>query len=124
MMTLNRLTESQLMVSSSSRVEVELGEPPINPSFFSEKRVKLLLLTHCISAIERANGLLLGGLDKGMSHHYSTQDQARSLLVAEAGARNKMEKEWKLALLLQRARMKNPTSCLAVYRKHQLSQAG
>ena len=93
MMPLNHPTEGQLMVSSSSWVEVKLGEPPIHPSFFSEKRWKLTLLIHCISAIERAIGLPSGGLDKGMSQHYSTQDQARSLLHAEAGARKKMEKD-------------------------------
>ena len=81
------------MVSSSSGVEMKLGEAPFHPSFFSEKRGKLTLLTHCISIGKRAIGLVLGGLDKAMSQHYSIQGQARSLLIAEAGARNKTEKD-------------------------------
>ena len=72
---------------------MKLGEPPFHPSLFSEKKVKLLLLTHCISIGRRASGLLSVGLGKGMSQHYNTQDQARSLLIAEAGARNKTEKD-------------------------------
>jgi hypothetical protein len=41
--------------------------------------------------IKRAIGLMLDGLDNGMSQHYSTQDQARSLLTAEAGLEINME---------------------------------
>ena len=81
-------------------VEMKLGESPFHPSFFSKKRVKLILLTHCISVSKRAIGLPLGGLDKGMSQHYSTQDQARSLHHAEAGLEIKMKKDRKLILFV------------------------
>jgi hypothetical protein len=82
MAPLNHQTEGQLMVSSLSMVEMKLGESLFYPSFFSKKTAKLTLLTHYISIGKRTIGLLLGGLDKGMSQHYSTQDQARSMLCA------------------------------------------
>jgi hypothetical protein len=54
--------------------------------------VKLALLTHCTSIGKRVTALPLGGLDNGMSQHYSTLDQARPLLNAEDGLEIKMKK--------------------------------
>lgn len=100
MAPLNDQTASQLMISSSSRVDMKLGESLFHPSFFSENKAKLPPVTHCISIGKRAIGLLSGGLGKGMSQHYSTQDQARSLLDAEAGVEIKMKKEEKSILFV------------------------
>jgi hypothetical protein len=80
------------MVSSSIMVELKLRESLFDPSFFSEKTVKLALFTHCISIGRRATGLPLGGLGKGMSQHYSTQAQVLSLISAEAQFEIKMKK--------------------------------
>lgn len=82
MAPLNHQTEGQLMVFSSSMIEMKLGESLYYPSFFSKKTAKLTLLTHYISIGKRATALSMGGLDKGMSQHYSAQDQARSMLRA------------------------------------------
>jgi hypothetical protein len=81
-------------------VEMKVGESLLYPSFFSEKTAKLTLLTHCISIGRRAIGLPLAGLDKGMSQHYSAQDQARSLLDTEAGLEIKMKKDEKSILFV------------------------
>ena len=88
------------MVFSSSMVEMKLGESLFYPSYFSKKTAKLTLLTHYISIGKRTIGLLLGGLDNGMSQHYSTQDQVPSLISAEAGLGINMKKDEKSILFV------------------------
>lgn len=83
------------MVSSSIMVELKLSESLFDPSFFSEKTVKLALFTQCISIGRRATGLLLDELNKGMSQHCSTQDHAQPLLHAEAGLEIKKKNDQK-----------------------------
>lgn len=100
MVSLNHLKKGQLIVSSSRRIKMKLGESLIHPSFFSEKTTELTLLTQCTPIDKIAIGLPLGGLDKGMSQHYSTQDEARSLLHAEARAVIKMKKDEKSMLFV------------------------
>jgi hypothetical protein len=81
-------------------VEMKVGESLFYPSYFSEKTAKLTLLTHCISIGKRAIGHPLGGLDKGMSQHYRTQDQVRPLLHVEAALVIKMKNDQKSILFV------------------------
>jgi hypothetical protein len=77
---------------------MKLGESPLHPSFFSEKRAKLAPLTHSSSTGKRDTKPLLGALNRSMSQHYNTQDQARSLFHAEDGLEIKMKMEEKMIL--------------------------
>jgi hypothetical protein len=79
---------------------MKLGELLFYPSFFCEKTAKLVLFSRCISIGKRATGLPLGGLDKDMSQHYSAQDQAQSLLHAEARFETNIKKDEKSILFV------------------------